>query len=71
MNLIDPEIIHKIYKDPKYIAIKRFSNNIDLLLERYPEGCSSRIIAQALLITEEEVESIYQQIIEKLRKRLT
>jgi hypothetical protein len=59
--------ILKITQDPDFIAIKRYSNNISALVKRYPEGCPIHIIAQALEITEEEVEIRYQQIISCLR----
>jgi hypothetical protein len=57
----------KVAEDPKFIALKRFDYLIDNLIERYPEGCPDRIIAEALLISEPEVEEIYQKAVVKLR----
>lgn len=59
---------HKIYTDPDYIALKRFDYSLAKLLERYPDGASDKIIAQALKIEESEVEELYQEIVEKLRR---
>jgi hypothetical protein len=50
-----------------FVAIKRYGNSLIKLEERYPDGCPDHIIAQALLITEEQVEARYQKIIACLR----
>lgn len=57
----------KIETDPDYIYSKRFGNSLAACVERYPEGASTKLIAQVLLMTEEEVENIYLSVIEKLR----
>lgn len=53
--------------DPDFIALKRFDYSLQKLLQRYPEGCPDRIIANALLIAEEDVEEIYGSTVLKLR----
>ena len=58
---------YKLYTDPNYIASKRFGYSLEQLLQRYPDGCPDRVIAQALLIPEEEVEEVYKSIVQKLR----
>ena len=57
----------KIAEDPDFINLKRFDYSLAKLLERYPEGVPVRLIAGALLITEAEVEKLYQQVVVKLR----
>ena len=57
----------RLENDPDYIALKRFDYSIKKLLQRYPEGCPDRIIANALLIPEEDVEDIYMSTVQKLR----
>lgn len=64
------EIQELIRKDKDFIYSKRFDFSIDKLLERYPDGAPSKVIAQVLLITEEEVESLTQGAIESLRKKM-
>jgi hypothetical protein len=59
-----------IDNDPNYIAIKRFDFSLKNLLERYPEGVPTRIICQALQMTEEEVEALYQSVLEKLKTKI-
>jgi hypothetical protein len=58
----------KIANEENFIAIKRFNYSLERMLERYPDGVPDRIIAQALLIKEEDVEELYQKIILKLKK---
>lgn len=60
----------KLETDSDFIALKRFDYSLENLVERYPEGCNDRIIAQALLITEDDVEDMYLHIVEKLRNVL-
>jgi hypothetical protein len=66
------EIIRKrIDSEPDYIPIKRFDYSLTKLLEKYPDGnVPDRLIAQALLISEEEIEETYQKIVIKLRHAL-
>ena len=58
----------KIVHDPSFVYLKRFDFNLDKLMDRYPEGVPNRIIADALMITEDDVEEIYVRIVEKLRE---
>jgi len=65
------EIKNKITEDPDFIGLKRFDYSLAKLLKRYednPEGCPDRVIAHALMISEEEVELLYQRSISRLRK---
>ena len=66
----EEEIKKKILEDRDFINIKRFDYSLNKLLDRYEDGVPGRVIAQALLISEEEVESLYEQVLVKLRKRL-
>ncbi len=59
-----------IETDSDWIAIKRFDNSLKKLLERYPEGVPTRIICQALAMDEEQVEKLYQSVLEKLKAKL-
>jgi hypothetical protein len=55
---------------PDYIPIKRYKNSLALLEVRYPNGAPTHIVAQALGITEEEVETRYLGVVDQLRKEL-
>ena len=61
------EIRTRIQTEPDFINLKRFEYSLENVLERYPEGAPPRLIAQALLMTEEEVEELYQRTVLKLR----
>lgn len=57
----------RLENEPDYIALKRFDYSLKKLLQRYPDGCPDRIIANALLIAEEDVEEAYDLTVQKLR----
>lgn len=57
----------RVAEDPDFIALKRFDFSMKKLLERYPEGCPDKVIAQALCIAEVEVEELYQKAVIQLR----
>ncbi len=60
----------RVETDPKFIYSKRFENSLEKCLERYPDGAPDKVIAQVLLLTEDEVEEIYQKVVKKLQKAL-
>ncbi len=57
----------KILDDPDFINIRRFDYSLERLLDRYPDGASDRLIASALMMTEDEVSEFYEEVVEKLR----
>lgn len=64
------EIKELIEQDKDFIYSKRFDFSIEKLLERYPEGAPPKVIAQVLLVTEEEVDKLTQEAILSLRKKM-
>lgn len=54
--------------DPDFVCMKRFGFSLRRLIERYPEGAPDSVIAQALNISESEVERRYQSIVQVLRE---
>lgn len=64
------EVKNKIKDEDDFIYVKRFDYSLSKLLERYPEGCPDRVIAQALMVTEGDVEAMYNSIVEKLRHNI-
>lgn len=66
---MDNKIYKKIHEDPDFVLLKRYDFSIKRVTERFPEGASDRIIAQALGISEEEVNELYNAIINKLKKK--
>lgn len=68
--MTEKEIRYLLDTDPDFIGIKRFDFSLKKLLERYPDGCPDRIIAQALLLTEDEVKELHNRIVEKLKEKM-
>lgn len=61
------ELQDQIEKDPDFIASKRFDFSLKKALERYPDGCPDKVVAQALMIPEHEVEELYLKAVSKIR----
>lgn len=64
-NLIDT--------DPDFVNLKKFDFSLKKCLEyytpeKYPDGIPTKIIAQALALTEEEVSDLYLSVVQKLRQ---
>lgn len=57
----------RIAEDPNFVHLNRFGYSLQKLSERYPDGCPPRIIAQALMISEDDVGALYAGIVSKLR----
>lgn len=62
------DVRESIEFDPDYVYLKRFSFSVEKLLKRYPDGVPDHLIAQGLLLSEEEVEGLYESAVEKLRQ---
>jgi hypothetical protein len=61
------EVDNRIDTDEDFIYSKRFGFSLKKFHEKFPEGASTKIIAQSLLMTEQEVENLLENIIKKLR----
>ncbi len=60
-----------IHTFPDWVNAKRFNYSLQNMIDRYPDGCSNRLIAVALnLPHESRVDKIYAAAIKKIRKRL-
>lgn len=56
-----------IHNDPDFIHLKRFEFSLKKLLAKHPEGVPDRIIAAALMLTEDDVAEMYEGIVSKMR----
>jgi hypothetical protein len=61
------EVKNRLERDPDFVYLKRFDYSLKKVMLRYPDGCPTRVIAQALLLTEEDVEIMHQRIISRLQ----
>jgi len=57
----------KVESDADFVNIKRFDYSLAKLIERYPDGCPDHIIAQALLVSEDDVGRLYADVVGKMR----
>jgi hypothetical protein len=68
----DPDSVAKkrIREDEDFIAHTKSKNSLSKFLERHPDGVDNATIAKVLLISEEEVEALYESAIAKIRTGL-
>ena len=64
------EIKKKIKEDEDFIHFPRLGNSLNNLLNVHQDGIDNSRIAKVLMITEEEVETLFNKAIKKLRKAL-
>jgi hypothetical protein len=73
----DPsEIRRKIDTEADFINLKRFDFSLEKMMDRYPDGVPDderglKMMAAALNLTEAEVETEVEVVVQKLRKALT
>lgn len=60
----------KIESDPDFIYCPRLSNSLKIFMEKYPDGVDNAKISKLLLMDEQEVEQIFNQALEKIRKNM-
>ncbi len=65
--MTDEEAKKKLDAEPDFAFVKRYEYSMKVLEERYPEGAPDNIIAQALMIEEEQVEPALNKLIVKMR----
>lgn len=53
-----------------FVYLKRFDFSLANLVERHPTGVPDRIIAAALMVTEDDVRDMYEEIVLKLRRTM-
>ena len=59
----------RILSDPDFVNLPKYDYSIKNVLEKYPDGnVPDRVIAQALLMTEDDVETVYASVVAKLRR---
>lgn len=58
----------RVEADPDFVHLPRFECSLKRVLRRYPEGAPDKVIAQALMITEEDVAALFDTAVKKLRR---
>lgn len=57
----------KIMEDKDFIYCPRLGNSLSKLIEKYPDGVDNERIQKILLLSEKEVNDIYESAIKKLK----
>ena len=70
MTMDTHEARRRVQEDPDYVDLKRWDYSLEKVVNHYPEGAPDRLVATALMITEDDVETCYQQIVLKLRNAM-
>jgi hypothetical protein len=57
----------RIENEEDFIYYPRLNNSLKLLIQKNPDGLDNDKIAKALMISEKEVEDIFQSAVNKIR----
>ncbi len=58
----------KILSDPDYVHSPKHNNSLATLIERYPNGAPDSVIAKILRIKPDQVKTIFEKILTKLKE---
>jgi hypothetical protein len=61
------QIRQLIDTEPDFVNLRRYGNSLEKVIEAYPDGAPDKVISQALLMTPEEIEELYEEVVLKLR----
>lgn len=64
------EAQEKLRSDDDFVYLPRFDCSLEKLMLRYPDGVPGKLIAQALMMTEDETDALFQATLVSLRKAL-
>lgn len=68
---MDKELLmRRIETEEDYIRCPKLGNSLDRFLKKNSDGVEDSVIARLLLLSEEEVEKIYQECVEILRAQM-
>ena len=67
-NVSNDDIKKRILEDPDFIKYFKYGNSLSKFLNRNHEDLEDHTIGRLLMLTEKEVEDIYQEAVDKLRK---
>lgn len=62
--------MERVHNELDYIGLKRYGFSLLKLMVRYPDGAPDHVIADALLIEESEIDTLYKDIVKKLQGHL-
>lgn len=70
-KMTSEEALRRINEDPDFICVKRYGYSLKELLEKFPEGTPDKLIARALLIPEEQFGEVWEDLLNRLRSKIS
>ncbi|NJO48290.1 MAG: hypothetical protein HC840_01080 [Leptolyngbyaceae cyanobacterium RM2_2_4] len=64
------ELQQRVLTEEDYVRAPNFSNSLAKFLARNSDGVENATIARLLMITEEEVETLFQEAVQMLRDEM-
>lgn len=64
------ELQQKILEEEDYVRAPKFSNSLSKFLSKNSDGVENATIARLLMISEEEVEKLFQDAVVMLREEM-
>ncbi len=64
------ELQQRVLTEEDYVRAPKFSNSLAKFLARNSDGVENATIARLLMISEEEVEALFQESVQKLRDEM-
>jgi hypothetical protein len=58
----------RIASDPDFVNLKRYGYSLATVMSQFPDGCPDKVIAAALLITEDDVRTMKDEVALRLRE---
>lgn len=65
------DILKRIREEEDYVRCPKCSNSLNKFLAKNSDGVEDNVIARVLMISEEEVQRIYAEAVDQLRKEMT
>jgi hypothetical protein len=63
----DEDTRRRLYDEPDFVASKRYDYSLKEMEERYPEVVPDNVIATVLMLSEEEVNALYETVVRRFR----
>jgi hypothetical protein len=64
------EILKRVREEEDYVRCPKCSNSLAKFLAKNSEGVENNVIARLLMISEDKVEEIYEEAVQKLRAEM-
>lgn len=64
------ELQQKVLEEEDYVRAPKFSNSLSKFLSKNSDGVENATIARLLMISEEEVEKLFQEAVVMLREEM-